>query len=104
VPSSFDPFHLVVSSFDGDAEYRLTVWAEPVAFGALAAPAAPPEHDKGERAVPFRLYGPEEALSEASEPAVIDRGIVVEFDETTGEVRVRDLVVREDGLLIGPAR
>jgi hypothetical protein len=104
VTSSFDPFHLVVASFVGDAEYRLTVWAEPVGFGALGAAASTPDEDLRERLVPFDRYGPDEPADEPDEPEVLDPGRIFEIDTVSGTVLRRDLVVREDGIFIGPAR
>lgn len=104
VSSSFDPFHLVVSSFDGDAEYRLTVWAEPPGFAALAASAAEPEEPKGTRPVPLELYGPRAVADATLEPAVLDRGRIFEIDPDTGEIRTREVLVREDGIYVGPSR
>ena len=107
VSSSFDPFHLVVASFVGDAEYRLTVWAEPVGFGALGASASTPDEERRERLVPFERYGPDEPTAglgnEPEEAAVLERGRIFEIDAVSGTVLRRDLIVREDGIFIGPA-
>ncbi|MCY3002397.1 MAG: hypothetical protein NTV21_11390 [Planctomycetota bacterium] len=51
-------FQLVVMSYSGDSEYRLWVWVDPPALGALAAaPAEAAEPTRLDRAVPLEAYG-----------------------------------------------
>jgi hypothetical protein len=69
----------------------------------LTAPASTPS--RAGREVDFRLYGPAPVVEEVSAPpAVLDRGLALELDPNTGEVRQRALLVREDGVFLGPAR
>jgi hypothetical protein len=58
IPSALEDFQLVVMSYEGDAEYRLFVWADPPTFFTPESAGLGPT--KAGRAVPSDLYGPAE--------------------------------------------
>ncbi len=55
LPATFTDYQLVVMSYSGDAEYRLSVWIEPPTFFQLAGGAA--HSEKMDRPVPLAGYG-----------------------------------------------
>lgn len=66
IPTAFQDFQLVVMSYAGDAEYRLSVWVDPPS--ALAPDRPQPELWKLDRAVPLESYGGRPTVAPA-EPA-----------------------------------
>jgi hypothetical protein len=92
VPNAWTDFHLVVSSFSGDSEYRLDVACLPITFGALAQSA--PASTRLGRAVPMERY-----FAAENEPAVepttqvVARGVALELDLATDELRTAPVVV-----------
>lgn len=93
VPYGQMDFHLVLSSFHNASEYRLRVDCVPITFGALTAPAA--AEPQRERAVPFERYSEGAEAVEELESRVVARGIALEIDSATGEVREARFEVRE---------
>jgi hypothetical protein len=91
VPGSFTDFHLVVSAYAGSSEYRLYVECVPITFGALSTPA----HGQGERdrAVPLERYFERPADLEVVQ-RVVARGVYLEIEAATGEVREAPLELR----------
>ena len=55
LPAAFTEYQLVVMSYSGDAEYRLSVWIEPPIYFQLASGAA--HSEKMDRPVPLAGYG-----------------------------------------------
>lgn len=91
VPFSGSSFHLVVASYAGDSEYRLSVQCVPIGLGLTDQGGG---EELGERraelsskAQRFGEYGPAEAAEEVEELEV-ESAVIVDLDLATGEHRV----------------